>query len=120
MSVSTELLLDGPIIEVTFTTQDGWPVTVEALCDTGASSSSIDKELADFVGVEYTGTVVRVRNANGVSKRKRCIIEFESPIGIIESRFTVVSRAGLPQPVIIGRDVLYEDEEEEEEEEWYE
>ena len=29
--MSTELLLEGPIIEVTFTTQDGWPVTVEAL-----------------------------------------------------------------------------------------
>jgi len=118
MSVSTELFLDGPVTEVTFTTEDGWPVTVEALCDTGASSSSIDEKLADMIGVEYTGTVVRVRNANGVSKRRRCIIEFECAVGVIEAPFTVSNRSGLPQPVILGRDVIFE-EEEEEEEEWY-
>ena len=58
--VHTVLLRDGVHAEVTFTTVDGWPVTVEALCDTGASSSSIDSRLADFIGVEYTGTVVNV------------------------------------------------------------
>ena len=119
MSVSMEILRDGPITQVTFTTDDGWPVTVDALCDTGASSSSIDQTLADFVGVEYTGTVVKVRNANGVKKRKRCYIEFETLDGVIKAPFTVADRSGLSQPVILGRNVIYEVEEVEEEE-WYE
>ena len=118
--VHTVLLRDGVHAEVTFTTVDGWPVTVEALCDTGASSSSIDSRLADFIGVEYTGTVVNVRNANGKKKRKVCIATFECEAGEFEGRFSVSDRTNLSNPVIIGRDILFyeEEEEEEEEEEW--
>ena len=87
--VHTVLLRDGVHAEVTFTTVDGWSVTVEALCDTGASSSSIDSRLADFIGVEYTGTVVNVRNANGKKKRKVCIANFECEAGVIESKIEV-------------------------------
>ena len=38
-------LRDGPIIQITLTTENGWPITVNALVDTGASSSSIDENL---------------------------------------------------------------------------
>ncbi len=110
--VHTALLRDGPVINVTFLTDEGWPVTVEALCDTGASSSSIDEHLADFVGVEYTGTIVKVRNANGVTKRRRCYAEFDCTVGVVGTTFTVADRSKLSNPVILGRDVLYHAEEE--------
>ena len=113
MNEFMELLRDGPIIQITLTTENGWPITVNALVDTGASSSSIDEELAHFVGVEYTGTVVRVRNANGVKKRKRCYVEFECDIGIINAPFTVSNRSHLGSPIIIGRNVIFHEEEEE-------
>ena len=110
--VHSVLLHDDPTIQVTFLTDEGWPVTVTALCDTGASSSSIDECLADFIGVEYTGTIVRVRNANGVTKRRRCYAEFDCTAGIIGTTFTVADRSKLTNPVILGRDVLYYAEEE--------
>ena len=112
--VHSVLLREVPVLKVTFLTDEGWPVTVEALCDTGASSSSIDEHLAEFVGVEYTGTIVKVRNANGVTKRRRCYAEFDCEVGIISTRFTVADRSKLTNPVILGRDVLYYAEEEEE------
>jgi len=105
------LLRDGVHTEVTFTTGEGWPVTVEALCDTGASSSSIDSRLADFIGVEYTGTVVNVRNANGKKKRRVCLVTFDCEAGVFEGRFTVSDRSKLSNPVIIGRDILFYAEE---------
>lgn len=105
------LLRDGVHTEVTFTTGEGWPVTVEALCDTGASSSSIDSRLANFIGVEYTGTVVNVRNANGKKKRKVCLATFDCEAGVFEGRFTVSDRSKLSNPVIIGRDILFYREE---------
>jgi len=111
MNEFMELLRDGPIIEITLTTENGWPITVNALVDTGASSSSIDEMLADFIGVEYTGTVVRVRNANGVTKRKRCYLRFDCDAGIIQAPFTVSDRGNLASPVIIGRNVIFHEEE---------
>jgi hypothetical protein len=109
-NVLTELLSDGVNTEVIFMTEEGWAVVVEAICDTGAASSSIDSRLAEFIGVEYTGTTVRVNNANGTTKRKVALATFECDAGEFEGRFTIADRRHLTTPVILGRDLLFLEE----------
>ena len=109
-NVLTELRSDGVNTEVTFVTEEGWTVVVEAKCDTGAASSSMDSRLAELIGAEYTGTTVKVNNANGTTKRKIAIASFECNAGEFESRFTISDRGGLSTPVILGRDLLFLEE----------
>ena len=111
-SVLTELIDKGAATPVTFdVTHEKWALTVDALCDTGASMSSIDSLLADFIGVEVSG-FVNVKNANGKVRRGYTNITFDCAAGTINADFTIADRRGLAYPVILGRDVLFIDEEE--------
>ena len=110
-NVLTELELnEDAVTSVQFTTPEGWSVTVQARCDTGASMSSIDECLANFLSVKLLGETVKVRNAHGKSERHVCKLTFSCEAGEITSQFNITDRSALSQPVLIGRDILFLEE----------
>ena len=107
-NVLTELALEDAITSVQFTTPEGWVVTVDALCDTGASMSSIDECLATFLGLKFIpDATVTVKNAHGRSERPICKLTFTCDAGEVTSQFNISDRSKLSQPVLIGRDILF-------------
>ena len=106
-NVLTELALEDAVTSVQFITPEGWVVTVDALCDTGASMSSVDECLASFLGARVLKDMVTVKNAHGRSKRPTCKLTFTCDAGEVTSQFNISDRSKLSQPVLIGRDILF-------------
>ena len=82
-----------------------WPVVLSAKIDTGADISSIDKFLAESLGLESVGTR-RIRNAHGVEKRD--CVNATLTINDVEYQveLTCSDRWNLKYPVLLGFDVL--------------
>ena len=89
-----------------------WPIECRGVIDTGAARTSIDKGLAQTLNLESAGRV-RVRNANGVQRRKLVWLRIEVFDEIIELKASVTDRSKLSCPILIGRDILHNAYEEE-------
>ena len=89
-----------------------WPIECRAVIDTGAARTSIDRGLAQTLNLERAGSV-RVRNANGVQRRKLVWLRIEVFDEIIELKASVTDRSELSCPILIGRDILHNAYEEE-------
>jgi len=82
-----------------------WPIICRGVIDTGATRTSIDHGLAHTLNLESAGAV-RVRNANGVQKRKLVWLEIEVFDEVIVLKVSVTVRSSLSCPILIGRDIL--------------
>lgn len=83
-----------------------YPIVCRGLIDTGAARTSIDEGLAQTLNLEPGGTV-RVKNANGVQKRKLVWLRIEVFNEDIELLVSITDRSTLSCPVLIGRDILH-------------
>ena len=79
---------------------------VIARIDTGATKSSIDKELATQLGLGPTLRTTMIRSANGRSQRN--LVKATIKIGDkeINTEFSVADRTHMRYRVLIGRNIL--------------
>ena len=77
-----------------------------ARIDSGATTSSIDKELADELNLGPTIRIKLVKSASGVGKRP--IVEAEVNINgsVIKDEFTIADRSHMTYPILIGQNTL--------------
>jgi hypothetical protein len=94
----------GAVEEITFRSASG-ERKVLARIDTGANMSSIDEKLAAELGFVQVRTK-KIRSSHGRSERP--VINAEVVVGGIKhiSEFTVIDRAHMKYPVLIGRNIL--------------
>ena len=86
--------------------KNGEDVVVKARIDSGATKSSIDKELVKKLGWGPVLGEKKVRNAHGYSMRK--IVDGHITIAdkdVLE-HFTIANRTHMRYPILIGRNVL--------------
>ena len=79
----------------------------EARIDSGAKTSSIDKEVAERLGLGPSVDTKTIRNAHG--KMERDVIETDIKIKdkrLKDVKFTVSDRSSMTYDVLIGRNVL--------------
>jgi len=77
-----------------------------ARIDTGATSSSIDKELAEKLSLGPGHRLTTIRSASGVEKREIVKIKVLLNGKTIEGEFSIADRAHMTYPVLIGQNVL--------------
>ena len=114
-SVLTRLLNrydSAPLVPITFESDSGWRLSVDALCDTGAARNSIDIALLDVIAPVKVVSTVRVNSSLGSEKREVVVLEFELDGVIYVDDFTVSDRTNLSSPVLLGRSLLFLEEEE--------
>lgn len=80
--------------------------TYKAKVDTGADSSSIDKKLAESLGVKDIVSHKIVRSALGRHKRPTICIEVEFQGKKFKEKFTISDRSNLKFKVLVGKDIL--------------
>ena len=93
-------------VRITNPDKEGWPIDCRGVIDTGAARTSIDRGLAMALGLERAGRV-RVRNANGVQRRKLVWLEIEVFGEEIILKASITDRSKLTCPILIGRDILH-------------
>ena len=81
-------------------------ITVLARIDTGAKRCSIDKKLADKIGVGKIRTYKTVRSALGKTTRPLVKIKLKLKGKAFYSYCTLADRSRLKYPALIGRNVL--------------
>jgi len=77
-----------------------------ARVDTGATRSSISRDIADNMDFGPIVETVKVRNAHGQSKRKVVVVEVELAGVKTRSKFNISDRSRMKYPVLIGRNLL--------------
>ncbi len=80
---------------------------VQAKVDTGASKSSISKELFDEIG--KTPDIGKVLVASSMAEEERPVVELLvsiQPGKWVKSSFTVASRGSMQYPLLIGKNTL--------------
>jgi hypothetical protein len=87
------------------------PVTIGgkkyyARIDTGATRSSLSKEIFEELGLGPAVECVEVRNSHGISKRDIIIVEVSLAGVTTKTKFNVSDRAHMRYPVLIGRNLL--------------
>lgn len=105
-------MADRPILglteEVTFFGNNEHKEEMKVRVDSGATCSSIDKELAEKLAL---GPVVRdklVKSASGVKKRPLVMVKVEIKGKVIEEEFSLADRSHMTYPALIGQNVLKE------------
>jgi hypothetical protein len=89
------------------TAPDGTTVQAVARIDTGASSSAIDRGLAEDLGLDLENApTVRVRSSLGVEVRPVVGVAIQLAGDATPARVSVSDRAGLPEQVLLGREQL--------------
>lgn len=81
-------------------------IDVKARIDTGATSSSMDEELAKKLGL---GPVIRekiVKSASGIKTRPTITAKIKIKGLEIEAEFTLADRSHLSYPLLIGQNIL--------------
>ena len=79
---------------------------VHARIDTGATYSSMDKELAKKLGFNQVIGEVEIRNAHGVTYRPLVKVSFLLKGKSHQDAFSLADRTQLQHPVLIGRSSL--------------
>ncbi len=79
---------------------------VLARIDTGATSSSIDAQLAERLGLTPGERSKIVKSASGVKKRPVIMIKLLLQNSSLEEEFTLADRSHMTYPVLIGQNVL--------------
>jgi len=82
------------------------PMDVLAKFDTGAKGNSIDKKLADEIGLEPIKSI-RVGNVFGKHKRYVANVVFEIQGRRFETKTNISDRGNLAYPVLIGRNLIH-------------
>ena len=77
-----------------------------ARIDTGATSSSIDKELVEELGLGPGHRLTTVRSATGTEKREIIKISILLNGNVIEEEFSIADRAHMTYSVLIGQNIL--------------
>lgn len=85
-------------------------VTCEARVDTGAKRTSLDRALAEALGIEPSGRTVKVRCASRDEPQRRDLATVPLSVGgeTFRVEASLVDRGHMDHPVILGRDVLCE------------
>jgi hypothetical protein len=86
-------------------TKPQWYVDVEARLDTGATRTSIDEGLADFLRLKESGEVA-TRSASGRGMRELARLKMEYKNYEYTLDVCLKNREGMNYPMILGRDVL--------------
>lgn len=100
----------GTEVELVSMTRHEWSFKTTGKIDTGATRTSIDYRLARALRLREVGEIT-VRNALGKQKRKTVLLAIKvfGRHNIIEA--TVANRNKMKSPIIIGQDLLGDDEE---------
>ena len=89
------------------TAPDGTTVQTVARIDTGASSSAIDRGLAQELGLDLENApTVRVRSSLGFEVRPVVGVAVQLAGEATPARVSVSDRAGMPEKVLLGREQL--------------
>jgi len=81
---------------------------VVARIDTGATKSSIDKDLAAELGLGPTLRTTMIRSANGRSQRNLVKATIEIQKSKIDTEFSVADRTHMRYRVLLGQNILKE------------
>lgn len=81
-------------------------VELEAKIDTGADSSSIDKEIAEQLGDKKIMSHKIIRSALGRHKRPTIMLGIEVLGKTFNEKFTISDRKLMKYKVLIGNDIL--------------
>lgn len=79
---------------------------IVARIDTGASKSSIGKDLAKELGMKSTGKSTTVRSASGTTTRKIVKGKIRIKGRVLVTTFTIADRAHMKYNVLLGQNVL--------------
>ena len=79
---------------------------VRARIDTGATSSSLDVQLAERLGLTPGDRLKIVKSASGVKKRPVITVKLLLQNSSLEEEFTLADRSHMTYPVLIGQNVL--------------
>ena len=93
------------VVRLYSSTKPTWFVDVEARLDTGATRTSIDESLADFLRLEEVGQVT-TRSASGKGVRDLALLKMEYDGYEYTLDVCLKDREGMSYPMIVGRDVL--------------
>ena len=107
---TTEVQADGLVILreeelVELSAQEGGETReVLAKIDTGAGYSSIDRDLAEDLGIDFEDPEdeVQIESANGEEKRPLVRLRLRVAGRTLDTRFTVTDRSELSKDVLIG------------------
>jgi hypothetical protein len=85
-----------------------WVVSAEARIDTGASRSSIDEGFLTLLRLEdsVVEDAIKVKSANGVTRRDTVVLVIIEGEEEVELEVSIVDRAHMDYPIILGRDYL--------------
>jgi hypothetical protein len=92
--------------EVTVIGVNGKSEQVTARIDTGATSSSIDAELAENLELGPINKTKIVKSASGTNQRPLVRAKIKLNGSIMEEEFTIADRAHMTYPVLIGQNIL--------------
>lgn len=95
----------GLIEEITIL-KNGQTRKLSARVDTGAKSNSIDKRLAEDLGILPGSLTTVVKSAMGRAVRHVVHLDIEISGKKMTGRFTLADRSHLKYQVLIGRDIL--------------
>ncbi len=80
--------------------------TVTARVDTGAKRCSIDKKLAEQIGIGDVIKYKTIKSATGVSKRPLVRIKLKIKNRTFNTICSIANRSRLKYPALIGRTIL--------------
>ncbi|MGE0793368.1 MAG: RimK/LysX family protein [Candidatus Woesearchaeota archaeon] len=77
-----------------------------ARIDTGATRSSIDRNIAEQLKLQKHEKEIVVKNSHGKSKRNMVNAKIILANKTFENKFTLADRSHMKFPILIGRDIL--------------